>query len=578
MSPVLRLRVVPAEGPPFDHLVRGESLVLGRSLQCDLALADGSLSRNHARLDREDGRWVLRDLGSTNGTYLNGELVGSPTPVQLGDVVRLSESVVTLLPPDPPGPLAASAAPSPALREAPLPDATVFRKVSDLLAGQERLSEIAETGETSETAAQGPSQNEEALRRLAGRLQLLNEVHGALARSVELPELLELILDRVIEHLHPEEAEILLKGPDGELARLAVRPASRAASEPLASRTLAREVMDKGVAALVLDAQVDERFTHAHSLLLSGVRSLLAAPLLDPAGPLGMILLSSRLNVRPFREEDMELLASLAGVAALRIRNVALAAEAAERRRLEQELALARRIQLALLPDRLPAVAGWELLGANVPSRGVSGDYYEVVERAAGRQAVLVVADVSGKGMGASLLTAALQTLAAQPIEDGLPPEEICAKVSRHLFRRTPPEKYATLFVGVLERATGELCYANAGHTPGLLVRAGGAVEELAATGPPVGLLREPRFEAAAVHLAPGDTLLLVSDGFVEAMDPDDREYGLERLGEILAERRGQPLDRLPEAIEEDLARFCRGIPCADDRTLLLARRLGEAG
>ncbi|HYH44838.1 MAG TPA: SpoIIE family protein phosphatase [Thermoanaerobaculia bacterium] len=563
MSPVLRLRVVPAEGPPFDHLVAGDSLVLGRSTNCDLALADGSLSRNHARLDRENGRWMVRDLGSTNGTYLNGELVGGPTPLGLGDVLRLSESVVTLLPPDPPAVSKPGEPAAPALREAPLPDATVFRKVSDLLAGQERLADTAET----------PTQGEQDLRRLAGRLQLLNEVHGALARSAELPELLELILDRVMEHLQPEEAEILLKGPDGELSRVAVRPAGRAGSEPLTSRTLAREVMEKGLAALVLDAQVDERFSHAHSLLLTGVRSLLAAPLLDPEGPLGMILLSSRLNVRPFREEDMELLASLAGVAALRLRNVALAAEAAERRRLEQELALARHIQLALLPARLPEMPGWELLGANIPSRGVSGDYYEVVERAGGREAVLVVADVAGKGMGASLLTAALQTLAAQPIEDGLPPEEICAKVSRHLFRRTPPEKYATLFVGVLARDTGELCYSNAGHTPGLLVRGGGAVEELEATGPPVGLLREPRFEAAAVRLEPGDTLLLVSDGFVEAMDPDDQEYGLERLGEVLGERRDQSLDRLPEAIEEDLARFCRGVACADDRTLLLVRR-----
>ena len=558
---MLRLHVVPAEGSPFDHLVRGDSLVLGRSAQCDLALADGSLSRNHARLDRENGGWVLRDLGSTNGTFLNGERIEGPTPVGPGDVVRLSESILTLLAPagTPPAP------PPPApLRDAPLPDATVFRKVSDLLAGQELHSE------TVEISAQG----EEALLRLAGRLQLLNEVHQALARSVELDELLELILDRVMEHLRPEAAEILLKRPDGELERVAVRPAGHPdAEQALTSRTLAREVMDKGLAALVLDARADARFAQAQSMLLRGVRSLLASPLLDPDGVLGMIVLSSRLHVRQFQEEDMELLASLASVAALRLRNVALAAEAAERRRLEQELALARRIQLALLPDRLPELPDWELLGANVPSRGVSGDYYEVIERAGGREAVLVVADASGKGMGASLLTTSLQTLAAQPIDDGLPPEEICAKVSRHLFRRTPPEKYATLFVGVLERATGGLRYANAGHTAGLLARAGGEVEHLEATGPPVGLLADARFEAASVRLEPGDTLLLVSDGFVEANDPDDQEYGLERLAAVLRARRHEPLDRLPAAIEEDLARFCRGVACGDDRTLLLARR-----
>jgi sigma-B regulation protein RsbU (phosphoserine phosphatase) len=555
---VLRLHVEPADGLPFEHLVVGESLVLGRSAQCDLALADDSLSRNHARLDREQGQWVLRDLGSTNGTYLNGALVTGPTPVGPGDVLRLSESLVTLQAPH---------VPAASVREALLPDATLFRKVSDLISA-------SGSSETCASPAQDPTQDQEALRRLAARLQLLNEVHGALARSVELSELLELILDRVVEHLRPEEAEIVLKGPGGELVRAAVRPVERAAAEPLTSHTLAVEVMDKGLAALVLDARADARFASAQSLQIAGVRSLLAAPFLDPEGSLGMIVLSSRLNVRQFREEDMELLASLAGVAALRLRNVALAAEAAERRRLEQEVALARRIQLALLPDRLPEVPGYELLGTNVPSRGVSGDSYEVVARLDGREIALAVADVSGKGVAASLLTSALQTLAAQPIDDGLAPETICAKVSRHLFRRTPPEQYATLFLAILEPASGALAYANAGHTAGLLVRAAGTVEELGSTGPPVGLLAQAQFEGAEAWLERGDTLVLVSDGYAEAMNPDDEEYGLERLAAVASARRADPLPQLRAAVEEDLARFCRGLACTDDRTLVALRRL----
>src|SRR4029077_11999702 len=140
-------------------------------------------------------------------------------------------------------------------------------------------------------------------------------------------------------------------------------------------------------------------------------------------------------------------------------------------------------------------LAGYELHGGNTPSRGVSGEYFAVAPRrrrstAGGdggrRECIRMVADVSGKGMAASLLTASLQAFSAGPIEDGLPPDEICAKLSRLLYRRTPPEKYATAVVAALALDSGVLRYANAGHNPPLVVRAGGAVEELAATGVPI--------------------------------------------------------------------------------------------
>jgi serine phosphatase RsbU (regulator of sigma subunit) len=334
-------------------------------------------------------------------------------------------------------------------------------------------------------------------------------------------------------------------------------------------------VAEKNLAALVLDAWTDARFAEAQSIRFSGVRSLIAAPLLAPEGSLGMIVLESRLQVRQFSEEDLELLVSLAAVAALHLRNLKLTREAEERRRLEEELALARRIQMALLPSQLPEVPGWELHGANLPSRVVSGDYYEVVPRTEGREVVVMIADVSGKGMAASLLTASLQAFSAGPVEDGLPPDEICARLSRLLYRRTPPEKYATALLAVFEPETGRLRYTNAGHNPGLLVRAGGEVEELKPTGVPLGLLSAAQYRAGEATLAPGDFLILYTDGICEAVDPDDEEYGLERIKKVCRDHRGEPCAGLAAALERDLESFARGVPYADDRTIVLARRLG---
>ncbi len=546
---MIKLHVVPVQGDPFDHPFEGDALVVGRASSSDLVLEDRFLSRNHSRLFRDGEQLVVEDLGSRNGTLLNGRPIRQATPVTLGDVIKISGSVITVLD--------ALHTPHPSSPQA-LPDHTILRSASGL------LSHVSAVGDE--------IHGEEEVRRYAERLRLLNDVHRALGQSIELDELLELILERVFDHLQPEQGAIFFTSDDGlELA--ATRSLPGVEGEFLTSRSLAREVTEKGMAALVLDVESDERFAAAQSILFSGIRSLVAAPLLDTKGTLGMIALSSRAGVRQFSEEDMELLVSLASVAALFLRNVSLAAEAAESHRLEKELARGRRIQEALLPDQLPEVAGYELYARNIPSRGVSGDYYVVLERTEGDECMLMVADVSGKGIGASLLTHTLEALAAGPIEDGLPPEDICLRLSRLLYRRTMPEKYATAFLAVLEPASGRVCYANAGHNPALVVRETGEVEELGTTGPPIGLLEDAVYKAGEATLEPGDLLVLYTDGITEAEDPDYVEYGLERLTELCREHRHRGLEELSRHLEGDLDRFVRGEPFADDRTVVMTRR-----
>ena len=550
MEAPLRLQITPAEGAPFEHPLRADALVVGRALEADVTLSDPFASRRHSRFFRDGTELFVEDLGSRNGTIVNGQAIQQPTRVRPGDVVQISNSLIRI----------AAEAPAPVKPPEPTDDfldGTVFRRASDLLDRQS-------------APAAGTD-----LRRYADRLKILNEVHQALGRSLTLEELLELILDRVFDHLRPDRGAILLKEKDGGYLPAANRSVQGGPESLVFSRSLVREVAEKGMAAIVFDVQADERFSAAQSMLLSGIRSLVAAPLLDPDGTLGLILLESRAGVRQFSEEDLELLVSLASVAGLHLRNLALTMEAAERRRMQEELALARRIQVALLPDRLPEVPGWELYGGNIPSRGVSGDYYEVLTRCGGRECVLMIADVAGKGMAASLLTVSLQALSAGPVEDGLPPDEICARLSRQLYRRTPPEKYATAFLGILEPATGRLRYTNAGHNPPLVLRASGETEELGSTGVPLGLLPQASYSAGETVLAPGETLVLYTDGLVEAEDPRGQEYGLDRLKEACLRGRSSACPELALLLGRDLEDFAGGVPFADDRTLVLARRLG---
>lgn len=565
MSVSFRLHVTPAEGAPFDFAFKADSVVVGRAPDVGLCITDPFLSRRHSRFFRVGSTLLVEDLGSRNGTLVNGQAIATPTTVQPGDVVQISQSAITVH-------AEVSIASEPEEVAGDPLDATIFRRASEVL-DRQRSEEASRL------------QNATELRSYADRLRLLNEVHQALGRSLAVDELLELILDRVFGHMKPDRGIILLRGSGGELRTAAARTARTSApeSEIPISRSLVREVLDKGMAALALDVQTDARFSKAESILLSGIRSLVAAPLLHPEGISGMIALESGMAGRVFEEADLELLISLASVAALHLRNLELMQEAVERRRLEQELALARRIQVALLPDRLPDLAGWDLHGLNEPSRGVSGDYYQVVERNAGRECVLLIADVSGKGMAASLLTVSLQALSEGPIEDGLPPDEISARLSRLLFKRTPPEKYATAFLGVLTLETGVLRYTNAGHNPPLVVRAGvdsdnGAgtsAAELGATGPPLGLLSTALYKAGEVTLGPGDLLVLYTDGIVEAVDPEGEEYGLDRLKQVCLRHRGAAPAAVAEALDHDLLAFVRGTPFPDDRTVVLVRRAG---
>ena len=543
MSPIpIRLRVTPPIGEPFDHLCEGDALVVGRSSKADLVLSDRFLSRQHARFYREGEGWMVEDLGSRNTTLLNGRPLAVPARVSAGDLVKLSETVIAVEGFD----TAASPRPEERLKSSSS-DTIVLRSASELLATAERES--------------------------AGRLKLLNEVHRALAASLTLPELLEAVLDRTFAYLGPVVAVIFLKKPYGGVERAASRRLPTARGDFFYSRRLESEVAEKGQAALVLDAQTDERFAAAESIMSSGVRSLMAAPLLDSQGIQGMIVLSSRIHVRRFAEQDLELLTALGSVAAMRIRNLSLAEEAARRRALEKEMALAREIQLTLLPEHLPEIPGYSVFAANDASRAVSGDFYEFQGRDEGDEQVLVIADVSGKGMAASLLAASFDALLMGPIEVGDPSDLICAKVSRRLFMRTPPERYVTAFIAALDPATGRLSYTNAGHCPGLLVRADGAVQRLEANGMPLGLFPVVEYERVEVTLAPGDLVLLYTDGITEAANPAGDEFGLERLQAAVQKHAREPLVALAVAIETVVEVFADGTPFGDDRTLVLLRR-----
>ncbi|HLA79974.1 MAG TPA: SpoIIE family protein phosphatase [Vicinamibacteria bacterium] len=546
----LVLQIEPHQGEAFTHQVNGDSLVLGRSSQADLVIPDRYISRLQARLYRDGDRWMVEDLGGRNPTLLNGKAVAQAQRVVPGDLITVCDSRIHVQ---------ASGGPDQDWTTAS--GHTLFREASALLAAEEGRN-------------LKPDIDEASLRHHTDRLRLVNEFHRALAAPISLKDLLELVLDRAFADLRPEEGVIYLRKADGEFESVASRRVPGISGDFLFSRSLIREVTEKQLAALVVDVGADERFSAAQSMLSSGARSVVAAPLFDPDGCRGLIVLNSRAHLRSFSEEDMEELVSLAAAAAMRIRNLALVEEASQRKVLEKELSLARQIQMTLLPAELPKIEGFELSASNIPNRAVSGDLYQVQTRREGTECVLLLADVSGKGMAAALLTASLEALAAGPIEVGLPPDGIFSRLSRRLHARTSAERYATAFAAVLHRDSGRFCYTNAGHNPAILLRASGEHEELGATGLPLGLLPASEYGREVRQLGPGDLVIIYTDGVTEAANPAGEEYGLSRLLALGQSHRTGSVHALAAALQADLYAFASGVPFGDDQTFLLLKRL----
>ena len=550
-----RLRVFPSQGEDFEYPLEEESISIGRVSESDLVVKDRFLSRQHARLYRTGEHVWVEDLDSSNGTFVNDRRVEEPTEIRPGDEVRLSTSYITLL---------SDGIETPKPRKDPVTEHnTEYRRASELIDSDSPtdLASLSQRG---------------SFRRQTDRLQLLHSIHRELSGTLQLDELLDLILDRCFETLQPDQEVIFLKRDNGDYYLAAERSADGPGIEHLYSETLLHQVADNGMAALVTDAAHDERFDTADSVLNIGVHSLVAAPLSDPEGSLGMIALASKQGKSSFNKDDRDLLASLASIASLRINNVKLAQraaqEAAERHRYEADLNLARSIQTAVLPTKLPTIEGYDLTGSIIPSRGVSGDYYQAVERLGGKETVLIIADVCGKGLCASLTTLSLEALAAGPIEVGRSPAEICTRVNRRLHSRTLPNRFATAFMVVVEPHGRILRYASAGH-PGLLVGSKGNVLRLGSTGPPLGAFPSIEYSESSALLESGDTLILFTDGIIEATNPADEEFGTERLAEIVASNRHAELGTVTRTIENALEEFVEGAPYADDRTLLLLRK-----
>lgn len=277
--------------------------------------------------------------------------------------------------------------------------------------------------------------------------------------------------------------------------------------------------------------------------------------------PLGLIASGSKLSDQEMSDDDLDFLTSAASQTALGIENSRLRTE-------EGEFAQARAIQQVLLPTQFPRLDGFEIVGRWLPARSVAGDYFDTLALGDGKVG-LCIGDVAGKGMPAALLMANLQAAVKATAGPDIAPSQLCEKVKRVVGDNLAGGKFISFFYGILDSVTRAFTYTNAGHNPPIVARANGEIERLARGGPAFcRLFRDDRHEQATVTLAPGDRLVLFTDGASEARRGEE-EFGEERLAAFVAAHRAASAAQLEEKIIEELTAFTLG-NFSDDVTLVV--------
>jgi len=527
---------------PRSWPLDGDKLLIGRSSRCVIHLPDGTVSKEHAEITRSGGEIYICDLGSRNGTRVNGQEAREPIALHSGDRVEIGQAVLRVSREDTSTPVRFS-------------DATVMGSSLKLRAEQ-ILERQGRTGGSS-----------------ARLVHLLADAGRLLVLPKSLPETCDELLSFVEKAVRASRYILLLQKDAGaEPVQIAARTRGGRANQPLAlSNSIMRTVIDECTSVLTADAAADPRFQGHQSVVMQSVRSAMAVPLFDNKIVLGVLYVDSQDPGITFSDEQLELLTLIANMAAVKITNARLLEADRDRERLEQELATAAQIQRQLLPPTPSTVSGWKFDAFLESCNEVGGDLYDFHLTPDGRL-LFLLGDVSGKGMGASLLMSSFLASARVLYDSQREPGELASRLGRLLHATTDSGRFITGFLGSLDLASGELVYVNAGHPPGFLVREG-KLTKLEATGIPFGVLPDFAYTCDRATMAPGDLLAIFSDGIPEAQNGEEF-FDFDRLSAVLREQ-GDVAD-LEAARRNVLARveaFLDGAPRTDDITLVLLRR-----
>lgn len=415
----------------------------------------------------------------------------------------------------------------------------------------------------------------ERLKRAIEELSILNELASTIGSLKNCDDVVRKIMSRSIRAVDSEQAVItLLEEPPSQPTRTLVRTtvsSSEHGKFHLNQSILGWMILNKKPLT-VNDPRGDQRFQGV--LWDNDIRNILSVPMLIHSVLKGILTLYNKRSDGGFTWDDQRLIAIIAAQSAQIVENARLCEEERALFQIQHEMKLASQIQADLLPKGVPCPAGYDISGATLPARFVGGDYYDIIPIDDGRTAICL-GDVSGKGLPASLLAANLQAAIRGETSAGVSVRDCVCRMNRRLYRSTGPEKFATLFYGILDSVRHRLTYCNAGQEPPFIVAQRRVSLRLAEGGSLIGITDELNFEEAVVPLNAGDVLVIYSDGITEAMNCNREQFGEANLLNIVARHAELTAERLIDKIVDAVREHAGGAQQHDDITMLVVKRNG---
>jgi serine phosphatase RsbU (regulator of sigma subunit) len=542
------------EATPFS--LTGRESTIGRHPDCEVQLHSNMVSRKHARVQRDGGGYVIEDLGSGNGTYVNGQRIEVRTP--LGHLDRIKLGPVLLR----------------------------FESESTLAAGSATESQLAGTGQflvdlTAEdddgatimgSAGHGSGFGMFDVQPEA-KLKGILEISRSLAGSTDVGSLLPKILETLLR-IFPKADRgcILLKDGESKKMRVATQKNRREDVDESVrlSRTVLNRVLEGKEGILSADASSDARFQASESISSLTIRSVMCVPMLGLDGePMGVINLDSQNPVNQFKKDDLELLMAVAGQAALSYESTRLLVSHLEKERQDSELRIATKVQQALLPQVMPKVDGYDFYASYHSALAVGGDYYNIIPLKS-RKVCIAFGDVAGKGVPGALVMSRLSSVVETTMAFTDDVADAIESINNHMCAHSADGRFVTFILAVIDLDTHAMSLVNAGHMSPVIRKPDGTVESFheEQIGIPIGILEDYPYEVVTRVIQPGEMLVIVTDGVDEAMNPAGELYTKERVLEFV--KAGSPnAARLGIALLEDVRRHAAGRPQNDDITIM---------
>lgn len=527
------LQVLKGANPGQLFALDKDRFILGRHPDCDIVLDLGAVSRQHAQIVRENGEFWVEDLQSRNGTQINGESISARYRLQENDRVKICDLLFTFHL-GKPGEIIAPP--------------TRFRETM----GPALVMEDDEEGEGSSSTIMSKldvSFTDSGLRmtvRPEAKLRALVEISQNLGRVLSMDAVLPKLLDSLFKiFIQADRGLVVLRDTETSPLLLKAVKHRRAGAEDSVriSRTIVNQAMNSKEAILSADAATDSRFDMSQSIADFRIRSLMCAPLIDSDGrALGVIQIDTLDQRSRFRQDDLEVLASVARQAAIVIENANLHESALRQERVERDLELAHQVQRGFLPASPPKIAGYQFFDFYESAQELGGDYYDYVELP-GQRLAIVVADVAGKGIPAALLMAKFSADVRYCLAAESDPAHAVNHLNAVVAGSGWQDRFVTCAVAVLDRPNGEVTLVNAGHLPPLLRRQNGRIETVCddEAGLPLGVDSTQLYQKLTLPLSCGETIVLYTDGLSEAMNVEGQLFGIERIRESLAVEEPDP-------------------------------------